>query len=132
LMLTWCSRCCSAQPQLSCFVSKIIVVGSVGEPDQPCKVLHRHSNQRGGMSARHLSSDHGCLACCVQVAAELGYPYEDQEFVLEPDHGQWAEDIAFEGAKDDANFGECSGAERGGGAGHRFGSCLGMGVSFSC
>lgn len=60
-------------------------------------------------------SDHttGCLVCCLQVAAELGYPYEDQEFVLEPDHGQWAEDIAFEGAKDDVNFGKCGGGEGG-------------------
>jgi hypothetical protein len=33
-------------------------------------------------------------------------PYEDQEYMFEPSHGRWAEDIAFEAAKDDANFGE--------------------------
>jgi hypothetical protein len=53
-----------------------------------------------------LTTANGCLSGCLQVAAELGYPYEDQEFVLEPDHGQWADDIAFEGAKDDVNYGE--------------------------
>lgn len=39
-----------------------------------------------------------------EVAAELGIPYEDQEYSLEPDHGQWAEDIAFDMGKDDPNF----------------------------
>jgi len=42
---------------------------------------------------------------CVQVAKELGIPYEDQEFLLEPDHGNWADNIAFDMGKDAADLG---------------------------
>jgi hypothetical protein len=52
------------------------------------------------------------FSCAAQVAAELGVHYEDQEYMLEPDHGQWAEDIAFGAAKDDPYFGQCDTSRR--------------------
>lgn len=39
-----------------------------------------------------------------EVAKELGIPYEDQEFLLEPDHGNWADNIAFDMGKDAADL----------------------------
>ena len=68
--------------------------------------------------------------CCpgFQVTAELGYPYEDQEYLLEPDHGAWMDDVAFNAGKDAADIGACmgtlgvSGGGGGGGGGH-YGKC---------
>lgn len=58
-------------------------------------------------SPRLPPAERACVfLCLLQVAAELGIPYEDQEYMLEPDHGQWMEDIAFDMGKDDPNFGE--------------------------
>lgn len=51
---------------------------------------------------------HACMACIVvlQVCAELGYPYEDQEYLLEPDMGMWMDEVAFNAGKDTADMGE--------------------------
>lgn len=57
----------------------------------------------GGFPGGELCTKSVCL--CVQVAKELGIPYEDQEFLLEPDHGDWAENIAFAMGKDAADLG---------------------------
>lgn len=63
----------------------------------------------------HPSIPRGAVCVCVplshppsqsQVAKELGIPYEDQEYLLEPEHASWTQDVAFDMGKDAADLGE--------------------------
>lgn len=53
----------------------------------------------------HTHNLHVHVHVLLQVTKDLGLPYEDQEYLLEPEHSDWMENIAFSYGKDDPGLG---------------------------